>query len=168
MNHTETAGAISRVQGRTDSKERLRLWLKLLKASRFLEAEVREKFRTEFEFTLPRFDVLAALDRAGRDLRMSELSDALKVSNGNITGIVDRLVADGQLRRVSVAGDRRATGVRLTQKGRDMFDRTATAHEEWINGLLSRVSRGDAERMILLLSPIVDRPAAVEQKGCIA
>jgi DNA-binding MarR family transcriptional regulator len=147
----------------SDSKDRLRLWLKLLKASRRVEAELRENFRTEFDFTLPRFDVLAALGREQREMRMSELSSTLKVSNGNVTGIVDRLVADGQLQRVAVPGDRRATCVRLTASGEELFRRAAAAHEGWIDRLLGEISAEEARLMMGLLSRIVDGSAARER-----
>ena len=81
------------------SKERLRLWLRLLKSSRMIEAHLRDNFRTEFATTLPRFDVMAALSRFEDGLKMSQLSDVLRVSNGNVTGIVDRLAQDGFLVR---------------------------------------------------------------------
>ncbi len=77
------------------SKARLRLWLRLLKAARLVEAELRERLRTGHGTTLPRFDVMAALARTPRGCRMSELSGVLRVSNGNVTGIVDRLEAEG-------------------------------------------------------------------------
>ena len=82
------------------SKQRLRLWLRLLKTSRDVEGNIRERLRTRYDTTLPRFDVLAALYRNGKGLKMSELSGALRVSNGNVTGIVDRLVTDGAVVRV--------------------------------------------------------------------
>ena len=90
------------------SKERLRLWLRLLSAQRSIENEVRERLRVEHDTTLPRFDVMAALYRSEQGLKMSELSGELKVSNGNVTGIVDRLVNDGMIMRAPVPGDRRA------------------------------------------------------------
>jgi DNA-binding MarR family transcriptional regulator len=126
--------------GQDISKERLRLWLRLLKATRMVEAELRERLRLEFETTLPRFDVLAALRRAPKGLRMSALSTELKVSNGNVTGIVDRLVADRFVVRVPVDNDRRAMVVRLTARGKDGFDAMARAHEHWIDGLMGGVS----------------------------
>jgi enoyl-CoA hydratase/carnithine racemase len=86
------------------SKARLRLWLKLLKATKHVEGELRENFRTAFDTTLPRFDVMAALDRAEAGLKMSELSSVLRVSNGNVTGIVDRLVDDGIHFRCTIEG----------------------------------------------------------------
>jgi len=121
------------------SKARLRLWLRLLKATKHVEAELRERLRVDFDTTLPRFDVMAALYRAEAGLKMSELSGVLRVSNGNVTGIVDRLVNDGLIVRVPVDNDRRATTVRLTQAGREEFARMAERHESWVNELLSDV-----------------------------
>ncbi|MBM7067019.1 MarR family winged helix-turn-helix transcriptional regulator [Actibacterium sp. 188UL27-1] len=119
------------------SKERLRLWLRFLKASRSIETTLRENFKADFNTTLPRFDVLAALSRYADGLKMSQISGVLKVSNGNVTGIVDRLAEEGLLVRVSVQGDRRASLVRLTQRGQEEFARQAVAHEGWVNDMLS-------------------------------
>ena len=129
------------------TKARLRLWLKLLKVSRQIEAEVRENLRAEFSSTLPRFDVLAALDRFPKGLRMSELSGVLKVSNGNVTGIVDRLVADKLVIRSAVPGDRRAMTVRLTKRGAEEFQRQAAKHEEWIGDMLANLTAADADQL---------------------
>lgn len=119
------------------SKERLRMWLRMLKTTRNVEAQLRERLRTEFSSTLPRFDVMAALARYKDGLKMSALSGVLRVSNGNVTGIVDRLAEEGLVVRVQVPGDRRASLVRLTQKGQEVFANQAAAHEAWINELLA-------------------------------
>ena len=133
---------------RPASKQRLRFWLRLLKLQRRMEAVLREKLRAEFGTTLPRFDVMAALYHHERGLRMSALSSFLKVSNGNVTGIVDRLVHDGIIIRVPVKGDRRAMTVRLTTKGRDEFADMARVHETWVDELLADLPPADAEAMI--------------------
>ncbi len=125
------------------SKERLRLWLRLLKASGLIEEELRRRLRREFESTLPRFDVMAALSRYPDGLKMSELSELLRVSNGNVTGIVQKLVEDGQALRVAVPGDRRAALVRLTPRGRETFATQAAAHEGWVSELMGDL--GEAE-----------------------
>ena len=111
----------------TASKERLRLWLRFLKASSTIEATLRENLRQEFATTLPRFDVMAALSRYDEGLKMSQLSEVLRVSNGNVTGIVDRLSNDGFLVRVPVPGDRRASLVRLTKRGQEEFQKQVGA-----------------------------------------
>ena len=129
------------------SKARLRLWLKLLKATKHVESELRENLRVTFDTTLPRFDVMAALYRAEPGLKMSELSSVLRVSNGNVTGIVDRLVIDGILVRIPVDNDRRATTVRLTKAGREQFALMAAKHEAWIDDLLDGVDAAEAQLM---------------------
>ncbi|MGH6893085.1 MAG: MarR family winged helix-turn-helix transcriptional regulator [Dongiaceae bacterium] len=118
---------------------------------------MRERLRVEFDTTLPRFDVMAALYRAEKGLNMSELSGVLRVSNGNVTGIVDRLVADGLIVRVPVEGDRRAMIVRLTAKGRTHFSELAKVHEGWVNELLGSVAASEAETLIAQLGAIGTR-----------
>jgi DNA-binding MarR family transcriptional regulator len=146
----------------TASKTRLRLWLRILRVSRLIEGELRERLRTEFGTTLPRFDVLAAISRAREGLKMSEVSSVLRVSNGNVTGIVDRLVADGLVVRVPVADDRRAMTVRLTARGEAEFARLAAAHEVWVNELLDSVSVAEADALIARLQAVRDRIEARE------
>jgi len=118
------------------SKQRLRLWLHLLKTSRHIETQLRNRLRNEFNTTLPRFDVMSALERTRGGLKMSELSDQLMVSNGNVTGIIDRLEKDGAVERISVDGDRRATRVKLSEVGQKEFLEMAKAHEAWVDELL--------------------------------
>jgi len=143
------------------SKERLRLWLRILKVSRLVEGELRERLRG-FDTTLPRFDVLAALWRDREGLKMSELSTVLRVSNGNVTGIVDRLEADRLVVRVPVEGDRRAMSVRLTARGEEEFTRLAALHEAWVSELLGAVSAQDATALGAMLKTVGDR---LEGKG---
>jgi len=140
------------------SKERLRLWLKLLKASKWVEAELRERLRLEFDTTLPRFDVMAALQRHGDGLTMSQLSGELRVSNGNVTGIVDRLVEEGLVVRIPVLNDRRATTVRLTGKGRERFAAMAARHEEWVDGLLETLDGEMIRTLSMQLEQVTSAP----------
>ncbi|SEO98224.1 DNA-binding transcriptional regulator, MarR family [Salinihabitans flavidus] len=145
------------------SKARLRLWLRLLKASRAIEAELRDRMRREFNSTLPRFDVMAALERNEQGLKMSELSGVLKVSNGNVTGIVDRLAEDGLVARVAVTGDRRASRVCLTDRGRATFATQAAAHEGWVDELFAQVPAGRAGEVAALIDGLT-RPANREDE----
>ena len=131
----------------SDSKARLRLWIRLLRVTRLVEGETRERFKTEFNVTLPRFDVMAALYRKPDGMLMSEISRFLLVSNGNVTGIVDRLVSDGFVVRSQRDGDRRTSFVRLTAKGRAAFADMSAAHESWIDRLLGDISAREAEQL---------------------
>ena len=136
------------------SKARLRLWLKLLKATQVIEAELRRRLREEYKTTLPRFDVLSALARHQNGLKMSELSTYLRVSNGNVTGIVDRLMDDGLVLRVAIEGDRRAHLARLTPKGCAVFKDLAEKHEAWVDELLGTLSPEEADTIRATLSKL--------------
>ena len=135
----------------SDSKAKLRLWIRLLRASRLIEANVRERLKSQFKATLPRFDVMAALYRKPDGMLMSEISRFLMVSNGNVTGIVDRLVLDRLVVRAQRNGDRRTSFISLTGKGRTMFEAMARAHQGWIDELLEDVTIKDAGELSMKL-----------------
>ncbi len=131
----------------TESKARLRLWVRLLRATRIVEAQTRERFKAQFNVTLPRFDVMAALYRNPDGMLMSEISRFLLVSNGNVTGIVDRLVAAGFVIRSQRDGDRRTSFVRLTAKGHAAFAEMSAAHEHWIDKLFAGITSREASQL---------------------
>ena len=135
----------------SEAKNRLRLWIRLLRATRMIEAELRERLKKQFGTTLPRFDVMAALYRAPDGMLMSDLSRFLLVSNGNVTGIVDRLVTEGLVMRARRNGDRRTSIVRLTEAGIAAFLTIAAAHETWIDELLGAVGEDGARRLATTL-----------------
>jgi DNA-binding MarR family transcriptional regulator len=133
---------------------RLRLWVRLLRAARPIEAELRRRLTREFGVTLPKFDVMAALARREAGMTMTEVSRLLMVSNGNVTGLVNRLVAEGLVMRIANEKDRRATFVRLTNKGLRLFQTTAAAHERWVNEILGSFSDERSEAMVGLLDAL--------------
>jgi DNA-binding MarR family transcriptional regulator len=154
----------TKAEPRTDSKpepaakQKLRLWLRLLGASRAIEIELRRRLRAEFGVTLPKFDVMAALARRPAGMTMTELSRFLMVSNGNVTGLVDRQVAEGLVVRLAHEQDRRATFVRLTKKGAQQFQVLARAHEAWVAELLAGVDAAGTETLMQLLGALAPRP----------
>jgi DNA-binding MarR family transcriptional regulator len=130
----------------------LKVWLRLLACTTKLETEIRARLRAEFETTLPRFDLMAQLERAPAGLTMSELSRRMMVTGGNVTGITDMLEAEGLVARVDHPTDRRAYTVKLTPAGRRVFARMATAHERWIIELLGGIEPGEQEHMYRTLA----------------
>lgn len=133
------------------AKQRLRLWLQMLRSVRHVESSLRDKLRTQHDTTLPRFDVLATLDRVPEGMTLSQLSDRLMISNGNVTGIVTRLVDDEMVERLAVAGDRRATQVRLTPAGREAMTRMVADHLGWIDDLFAGLDEADIARGIAMM-----------------
>jgi DNA-binding MarR family transcriptional regulator len=112
--------------------EALRLWLRMLTCTQLIEKQVRSGLRDEFNTTLPRFDLMAQLERAPQGMKMNELSRRMMVTGGNITPVTDQLVKEGLVERMSLPHDRRAWLIRLTPTGRTLFKKMAKRHEAWI------------------------------------
>ena len=140
------------------SKQRLRVWLRLLDRNREILGRLRGSLRTEFDTTLPRFDVMATLDRYRDGLRMSHLSAHLKVSNGNVTGIVDSLIHEGLVTRQVDSHDKRATTVRLTRHGIERFAAMARAHERWIDTMFTELDSNALDQLSSLLDQLHGDP----------
>ena len=140
------------------SKQRLRVWLRLLDRNREILGRLRGSLRTEFDTTLPRFDVMATLDRYRDGLRMSHLSAHLKVSNGNVTGIVDSLIHEGLVTRRVDNHDKRATTVRLTRHGIERFAAMARAHERWIDRMFTELDSNALDQLSSLLDQLHGDP----------
>jgi DNA-binding MarR family transcriptional regulator len=135
-----------------DHVAELRLWLRMLTCSTMIESEVRRRLREHFDTTLPRFDVLAQLDKAPGDMTLGELSQRMMVTNGNVTGLVDRLVAEGLIARRASARDRRVQIVKLTAAGRRVFRTMAKANGIWISDIFADLSADDIETLMRLLA----------------
>ena len=138
----------------TDDRLELRIWLRLLTCTNLIEHSVRRNLRQTFDFTLPRFDLLAQLDRAQDGLTMGELSRRLMVSNGNVTGLIDRLDGEGLVERRPAPDDRRAQLVRLTAAGKKAFDAMTPEHEAWIHDMLGGLDRREMEGLFELLGKL--------------
>ena len=134
--------------------EELRLWLRLLACTQLVEKRIRTDLRERFDSTLPRFDLMAQLERAPEGLRMNELSRRMMVTGGNVTGITDQLEAEGLVERAGVDGDRRAFRVRLTPRGRKQFNAMAQAHEAWIVDAFAPLAAGDIDTLYALLGKV--------------
>jgi len=135
-----------------DHKAELRLWLRLLTCTALIEREVRRRLRENFNVTLPRFDLLAQLDRAPGGMTLGELSQRMMVTNGNITGLVDRLVEHGLIRRRPSPNDRRAQLVSLTAEGRKFFRTMARANANWVAEMFAELSGDDVVALMALLA----------------
>ena len=134
-----------------DHHQSLKLWLRMLSCTVRIENEIRSRLRTTFDITLPRFDLMAQLERYPDGLRMGELSKRMMVTGGNVTGITDQLEEEQLVVRVPDPSDRRAYSVRLTPAGRKAFGDMAAVHESWVAELLRDLTQHDKTQMIALL-----------------
>ena len=135
-----------------DHRDELRLWLRLFTCKEVIETEVRRRLRDSFEVTLPRFDLLAQLERAPKGMTLGELSQRMMVSNGNVTGLAERLVEQGLLDRRAAPKDRRAQIVSLTAEGRRVFRTMARTHEDWIAEIFAGLDATEIEQLMTLLA----------------
>ena len=148
-----------------DHHESLRLWLRLLTCTLMIERRVRAGLRAQFAITLPRFDLMAQLERHPQGLKMGELSRRLMVTGGNVTGLTNQLVEEGLVERQPIAGDRRAHAVRLTAKGKRAFDAMAVEHERWVIAMLAGLSASDRARLFALLGDLKTNLRSLEGEG---
>jgi len=132
----------------------LRLWLRMMACTNLIEGEVRSRLRQQFDITLPRFDLMAQLERVPDGLKMGELSKRMMVTGGNVTGITDQLVAEGLVVREDNPADRRAYIVKLTPEGRRAFKKMADAHRQWIAELFGGISEEQRSELHALLAAL--------------
>jgi DNA-binding MarR family transcriptional regulator len=141
-------------RARRDHHDALRLWLRMLTCTQLVERKVRQRLRDEFATTLPRFDLMAQLERSPEGMKMSALSRRMMVTGGNVTGITDQLVAEGAVERIESSEDRRVYLVCLTAKGRKQFAEMAKAHETWIVDALGALGNKELSQLHALLGKV--------------
>lgn len=138
-----------------DDRDSLRAWLALLGVSRGLEKAVDSGLRGRFGHSISRFDVMAALDRAGREgLRAGALTERLMVSDGATTQVTAPLIREGLVKRVADPKDGRAAIFSLTRKGQAMFSKMAAEHRRWIDDAFASLSPADLKSLRTLLAEI--------------
>jgi DNA-binding MarR family transcriptional regulator len=147
-----------------DDHGAIRLWLRMLATNRLVEARTRRLLQERYATTLPRFDLMAQLERVPGGLKMGELSRRMMVTGGNVTGITDGLAKEGLVERVADPGDRRATLVRLTPAGKRAFAAMAAEHERWIVESFRELSGREMARMASLLARLKAHVRSLEER----
>ena len=159
---TRDKGTLKLLEPNVDAETRVhddhhlsvRLWLRMLSCTNRIENCVRQKLQADFDTTLPRFDLMAQLERAPQGLKMSELSQRMMVTGGNVTGITDGLEKEGLVVREVDPTDRRVFRVKLTIEGQKQFRRMATDHEQWIIALFEGMSMKQKNQLVELLGDL--------------
>lgn len=163
MSRNQTVGAKSKTGAGDADKAPLRAWLRLFSCANLIERDIQARLRRQFACSLPKFDYLSQLHRvSGNTLTMGELGDLLMVSGGNITGLTDRLAADGLVERRAHPSDRRVQIVALTKKGRKQFTRMAAVHEQWLRDLMGGLDAKELDHLTVALDSL---KASLETAG---
>ena len=142
----------------------LRVWLRLLTCTNLLDGAARQGLKQAADTTLPRFDILAQLERHDGPMSMGDLSKRLMVSNGNITGLVDRLAREGHVKRTPSPDDRRVQMVSLTRQGAKFFAGLAKHHRDWVEGMMSDLSADEMKSLYTLLARLKQSILAAESR----
>ncbi len=145
-----------------DDHGAIRLWLRMLATQRLVETRTRRLLQERYGTTLPRFDLMAQLERAPAGLRMNELSKRMMVTGGNVTGITDGLAREGLVERVADPDDRRAWLVRLTRAGRRAFAAMAAEHERWVVEAFAPLTAREMAAMAALLARLKTHVRSLE------
>ena len=161
--HSERQDYESSVQ--TQDGMELRVWLRLLTCTNLLDTEVRTRLKQTADTTLPRFDILAQLERHVGPMSMGELSKRLMVSNGNVTGLIDRLAGEGLVDRKPSPNDRRVQMVSLTKKGSKSFSDIAENHRTWVGEMMADLSPDEMKGLYELLARLKASILAAEDKN---
>jgi DNA-binding MarR family transcriptional regulator len=148
---TDTLEIREKHDGALGDRSNVRLWLRLLTCTTVIEKRIKRRFADQYDITLPRFDVMAALDRHPDGMTMGQLSQALLVSSGNVTGVVQALIRDGYVSNAPSPTDGRSSIVRLTNTGRDCFAGLADAHHDWVDTMLAGLTNDERRTLFDLL-----------------
>jgi DNA-binding MarR family transcriptional regulator len=128
-------------------------------------SDLRSRLRRDFDITLPRFDLMAQLERVPQGMKMGELSKRMMVTGGNVTGITDQLVAEGLVVREDNPKDRRAYIVKLTKEGRRVFRQWADEHEDWIIRLFEGLGEKERDQLYALLAQLKQHVVDLHPEG---
>ncbi|MEE8296041.1 MAG: MarR family transcriptional regulator [Sphingomonadales bacterium] len=153
------------IKANSNNREALRLWLHLITLTTVVEKKIRRNLKTKFETTLPRFDIMATLDRSGQKMTMGDLTSRLLVSKGNVTGVVASLVKQGLLKRERDKSDKRTHYLSLTNKGKREFSEQAKAHQGWINDYFSGQEMSELSAMVAQLSKLKETISQNQKRG---
>ena len=138
--------------GALGDRPSVRVWMRMQSCTIAIEKEIQRRLGLR-GMTLPRFDVLAALDRH-QQLTMGQLSKTLLVSNGNVTALVRKLVQEGLIEMTKLPEDRRTSIVKLTPEGQQLYSRLSSAHQDWIDDMLSGLDYTLRERLYVALGAL--------------
>lgn len=132
----------------------IRVWLRLLSCSTAIEKRLRRLLVEDHDTTLPRFDVMATLDRKPEGQSMGELSRALLVSNGNVTAIIRQLEQQELVVSRPDPQDRRSSIVALSPKGKNAFDELAAAHHALVHRVFRHFPQDKQKQLFELLADL--------------
>ena len=116
----------------------MRVWFRLIRLETRSRLAIANRLRA-YDLSVPQCDVLTTLTEK-EGLSQQELASRLYVTKGNISGLIDRLAANGLVERRSFAGDRRSHAIHLTPLGRELALRAIEAQKAFVAETFGRMA----------------------------
>src|SRR6187200_179747 len=149
MSHmAETTAAVAETNGKgADFDPHREAWIAIAQTHAAVTGRLQEALTAAELPPLPWFEVLATLDRAPEQrLKMGDLAEALVITRGGLTKLVDRLVKAGLLERTFCETDRRVSYATLCPAGTELLEEMRpVVVTELKASFASRLSAGEAD-----------------------
>jgi len=130
----------------------IRTWVYLSKNFHLIYAVNQRELRG-YGLTTAQFDIIVNLGFRG-PLSQNSLAGYLLVTKGNISTVLKTLEKKGFVRRNSPSADRRMRIVRLTRKGKHIYEKSVRLHEEKLSSLLSPLSGQERRTLVRILKKL--------------
>lgn len=141
--------------GEASDPDVLRTWFRFLRLHQRITARAAHEYR-RIGLSIPQFDLLSTLsEREG--VSQQELAARLYVTKGNVSGLIDRLAAQGLVERRALPADRRSYALHLTARGRALVDEGLALQRRLVEATLGRLPAGDVAVLEGLLIAWRDR-----------
>src|SRR5258708_14489789 len=148
-----------RTAERTGESDPLRVWFRLMRLETRMRTAVADGLR-EIGLSVPQCDVLTTLTEQ-EGVSQQDLAKRLYVTKGNISGLIDRLVAAGLVERRATAADKRQHAIFLTSAGRAAAEEAIACQQRFVARTIGRLPAEDLaalERLLIATRDLVRAP----------
>jgi len=135
-------------KGDKEEVRTLNAFIKLTRASESVNGRL-SRHLSDANLTVTQFGALEALLHLG-PLNQRELGQKLLKSGGNITLVIDNLLKNGLVEKVTDPNDRRAVIISLTKKGREFIEELFPQHLERIKEEFSVLTSEEKDKLALI------------------
>jgi DNA-binding MarR family transcriptional regulator len=135
-------------------------WVRLIRAGRDVAGRIEADLKAAGFPSLAWYDVLLSLKKAPEGRRTPrEIEHEVLFEQYNLSRLLDRMEAEGLVRRVPYPGDKRRQLVEITQAGRALQRRMWTVYGPAISRYVGcRFTEGEAKELASLLGRLAPPP----------
>ena len=134
-------------------------WRALVVGTTLLFDRLDDELRQEHGISLTEYEILVRLsERAGRQLRMAALAEALAHSRSRVTHTITRMERSGLVRRTTSPDDGRGVLAEMTDTGAALLEAAAHTHVRGVREhLVDLAGREDFEALGRVMNAVADK-----------